>query len=109
MASKLTRRAFAPPSTYPNATRMTALACRKSAGTLTAWWGTKNDRIMNSPMTAVMINGTSRFTRCLLLCGHPARESVLAQGLEDAPHGHRRQDGELHEVGALEAPHQLGL
>src|SRR5262245_21854577 len=41
---------------------MMAVACRKSAGTLMAWCGTKNDRIMNSPIAAVRNSGTSRFT-----------------------------------------------
>src|SRR5437762_6392017 len=88
---------------------MIAHCWRKSDGTLTAWCGTKNDRIMNSPTTAVMRSGNSRFKGLASLARHPAREAMDAQGLEQAAHEQRRDHGELHEIGALQRADQLGL
>src|ERR1051325_452995 len=90
---------------------MIAHACRKSAGTDTAWCGTKNDRIMNNPIAAVRNSGTSRFMRSprASLGHHPLGEPVDAQGLEHAADDHDRDDDDLDEIGALEAPDELGL
>src|SRR5580765_4372809 len=87
---------------------ITALCCRKSAGTLTSWCGTKNDRIMKIPTTAVMNSGSSRFIG-LLLGRHPAREAVDVHGLEDAADYYGRDRHDLEQVAALEAPDQLGI
>src|SRR5438045_9559650 len=88
---------------------MIAHCWRKSAGTLTAWCGTKNDRIMNRPITAVSMSGTSLFNAPLLLRGHPRRQAVDAQRLEDAAHDDDQDDGQLDQVRALQAADQLGL
>src|SRR5919205_542620 len=98
MPSRFTRSTLAPPRTYPNATTITAHACRKSAGTLTQWWGTKNDRIMNNPIAPVMKSGTSRFTRRLLLGREPCRQPVDADGLEHAAEHDDDDDHDLDEV-----------
>src|SRR5260221_6612420 len=88
---------------------MMTQAWKKSAGTLMSWWGTKNERIMSRPITAVMNSGNSRFTPALLLRRHPLGEPVDVGGLEQAAHDHDHDDGELDEVRALEAADQLGL
>src|SRR4029079_1874104 len=88
---------------------MIAQFCRKSAGTLMKWWGTKNDRIMNSPIPAVSNSGTSRFTPAPSLRHHPRRESVNVKGLEHAAHDDRHDDDDLDEVRALERADELGL
>src|SRR5580765_2010815 len=87
---------------------ITALCCRKSAGTLTIWCGTKNDRIMKIPTTAVMKSGSSRFIR-LLLGRHPPREAVDARGLEDAADHDGGDRHDLEQVAALQAADQLGI
>src|SRR5438093_6341836 len=96
MPSRFTRRTLAPPSTYPKATTMIAQACRKSEGTLTTWCGTKNDRIMNSPIAAVMNRGTSRFTLRLLARAihEPPAENARCRPAARRGYGsHRRRVG----------------
>src|SRR6266498_1302011 len=88
---------------------MMTLAWKKSAGTLTSWWGTKNPRIMSRPTTAVMNSGTSRFTPAPLLGHQPLREAVLVEGLEDAAEDHEHDDDQLDQVRALQASDQLRL
>src|SRR5438477_9421297 len=88
---------------------MIALACRKSAGTLTSSCGTKNDRIMNSPIRAVTSSGSSRFMVSGSLRRHPLRERVEAERFEDAAQHDGQQDRDLRQVGALEAAHQPGV
>src|SRR5437867_10533862 len=88
---------------------MMTLCWRKSDGTLTTWWGTKNDRIMNRPMTAVMNSGTSRFIPASLLSGHPLGEPVEAEGLEPGAHDDHHDDHDLDQIRALQASHQSRL
>src|SRR5437667_7829842 len=88
---------------------MMTLPWRKSAGTLTSWWGTKKDRIMNNPITAVIRSGTSRFIVILSLGRHPLSEPMHAPGLEGAADDDDDDHDDLDEIGPLETPHQSGL
>src|SRR2546423_12635886 len=93
---------------------MMAEACRKSAGTLTAWCGTKNDRIMNTPIAAVRNSGSSRFIGVgpggsWLLGRQRVGEPVDAEALEHAPHDDDGDRAHLDEVRALERAHQPGI
>src|SRR5215468_10440164 len=99
---------------------ITAHCCRKSAGTETRCWGTKNDRIMNRPMTAVTRSGSSRFIAWLRFRSldwlrsrssdrHPVREAVPPKCLEDAADEDHEDHQHLEHVGALQATHEAGL